>query len=420
MRPTLRPNRPLLLPAQCARPRPLRPHRAYPSINAAAIIAATPPRRSLTRTDLNALSLPPCASFSSMLSTSRASPAFISLLKTLNMIIFTHIWMCRWNPNAFAHDILVSVASPAPSPFCDECGCFSESRDFAFLPARAPSRTSSDKNASRRTERAAPPRRRVSNAVPHAHPAHTITHSPPPALALPATYVPYPPTVPVSCATLPRRSKLVPAVYPQRTTRAAKCMRNACVGAPSYLAPAHSSDSRAHRSSPAIAARPHIRTASPSPVLFSPPRATATLLSQSPSTPTRYTPTVQRHPPVAGRRLPFLGAHPAAADTGGHPSSQGADARTLEDATQLSHRTPRCPRDTNALHCTCALSRSAPQLGLPCADAHPHAGEKEWIWRDPSGGDIFVHSSLFPLFSFVSQSLMSYMFALKYECIAIG
>ncbi|KAJ7892023.1 hypothetical protein B0H13DRAFT_2529428 [Mycena leptocephala] len=91
-------------------------------------------------------------------------------------------------------------------------------------------------------------------------------------------------------------------------------------------------------------------------------------------------------------RHPFLVAHPAAVATGGHPSSQGADARTLEDAAKLSHRTPRCPRDTNALHCACALSRSAPQFGLPCADAHPHAARRsmERVLRDPSGGDVFV------------------------------
>jgi hypothetical protein len=75
-------------------------------------------------------------------------------------------------------------------------------------------------------------------------------------------------------------------------------------------------------------------------------------------------------------RHPFLVAHPAAVATGGHPSSREADARTLEDAAQLSHRTPRCPRDTNALHC--ALSGRAPQFGLPSADAHPPAGEKEY------------------------------------------
>ncbi|KAJ7849289.1 hypothetical protein B0H13DRAFT_2361309 [Mycena leptocephala] len=198
-----------------------------------------------------------------MLSTSRASPAFISLLKTLNINIFTHIWICHWNPNAFAHDIHVSVACPAPSPFCDECGFLSESRDFGAFPSPLPCSLSTvhfpfhpplpsylcplhstpacnrvlisvparactvphlkrQERVSPHPERAAPPRRRVPN-----DPAHN-----PPALALPATYVPSLPTVTVSCATLPRRSKLLPAVYPQRTTRAPKCMRSACIPGP--------------------------------------------------------------------------------------------------------------------------------------------------------------------------------------------
>ncbi|KAJ7898120.1 hypothetical protein B0H13DRAFT_2337573 [Mycena leptocephala] len=42
-------------------------------------------------------------------------PASITLLQTLNMNIFTHIRMCRWNPNALAHDIWRPWLVP-PSP----------------------------------------------------------------------------------------------------------------------------------------------------------------------------------------------------------------------------------------------------------------------------------------------------------------
>ncbi|KAJ7824853.1 hypothetical protein B0H13DRAFT_2443198 [Mycena leptocephala] len=248
--------------------------------------------------------LPACAFFSSMLSTSRASPAFFSLLKTLNMNIFIHIWMCRWNPNAFAHDILVSVARPAPFPFCDECGLLSESRDFGafpsplpcplfsfyFFPVHSPfhpplpsyfcplNSTPASTHGLisvparactvpylKQQERVSPhraccpPRRSVPNAVPHAHPAHTMIHSPPPAFALPVTYVPPCPPCPCPAQRYPAaRSSRPPCVLNVRLAPPSAC-------AASVLAPPHawrplihriSWPCEHHRSSPATAARP--------------------------------------------------------------------------------------------------------------------------------------------------------------------
>ncbi|KAJ7904069.1 hypothetical protein B0H13DRAFT_2334908 [Mycena leptocephala] len=43
-------------------------------------------------------------------------PASIPLLQTLNMNIFTHIRMCRWNPNALARDIWRPWLVPPPPP----------------------------------------------------------------------------------------------------------------------------------------------------------------------------------------------------------------------------------------------------------------------------------------------------------------
>ncbi|KAJ7849294.1 hypothetical protein B0H13DRAFT_2402902 [Mycena leptocephala] len=174
-----------------------------------------------------------------MLSTSRASPAFISLLKTLNMNIFTHIWMCNWNPNAFAHDMLTSVARPAPSPFCDECAILVRSLPcflVLFLPSTPPFiplyrptsvlyiRPPHLLNASRRTERASPPRRRIPNAVPHAQPAHTITHSRHPHSRSPPPMSPTRPPCPYPAQRYPAARSSCPP-YPQRTTHAPKCMR---------------------------------------------------------------------------------------------------------------------------------------------------------------------------------------------------
>ncbi|KAJ7832706.1 hypothetical protein B0H13DRAFT_2370832 [Mycena leptocephala] len=79
---------------------------------------STPPHRSLTRTTASPLDLN-----APLLVDDEHHPpgllASIPLLQTLNMNIFTHIRMCRWNPNALAHDIWRPWLVPPPSPFCD-------------------------------------------------------------------------------------------------------------------------------------------------------------------------------------------------------------------------------------------------------------------------------------------------------------
>jgi hypothetical protein len=160
-----------------------------------------------------------------------------------------------------------------------------------FPPTRAPSRTSSNKNVSRRTERAAPPRRCVPNAVPHARLTHTITLSPPPALALPATYVP---PCPCPAQRYPgarsSRPSCTPSARPAPQAHAQRLRwRSLVLGARSFIrSPGPSLQSR-HRCSTCVLGPSHydpslrrglqhMRTASPSPTSPSPPRATATLL----------------------------------------------------------------------------------------------------------------------------------------------
>ncbi|KAJ7892012.1 hypothetical protein B0H13DRAFT_2665749 [Mycena leptocephala] len=253
-----------------------------------------------------------------------------------------------------------------------------------FPPARAPSHTSSNKNASCRTERAALPRR---CALPYAHPAHSITNphsrSPPP-MSLPA-----------------RRARVLRNATPPLEARARRVP-------PTYDPRPQVHLQRLHWRSLVLGARSFIGSPGPASILAPVPLSLLDLctwaipprpllppvsVAHADSFPlARLRPFyLSRHRRPHGTRPqyndtrwlqrprhPFLVAHPAAVATGGHPSSQGTDARMLEDAAQLSHRTPRCPQDTSALHCACALSRSAPQLGPPCADAHPHAGEKEY------------------------------------------
>ncbi|KAJ7921016.1 hypothetical protein B0H13DRAFT_2318774 [Mycena leptocephala] len=229
--------------------------------------------------------------FPSILSTTLASPASIPLLQILT-VTFPPIFGCAAGIlNALAHDILLSMARPDPSPSCDGSvllsGAISVRHSFvlfpllprplplsfpftvlppsstfdpphllmcqlAFPPVRALSRASSNKNASRRTT--APPRRRVPNAVPHAHPAHPVTHSPP-VLALSATYIP---ARGLSCATPPHCSKLAPAVHPHVRTAPPRACAAPALALPRarrpliHLIPGP----REHRPSPAIAARP--------------------------------------------------------------------------------------------------------------------------------------------------------------------
>ncbi|KAJ7920442.1 hypothetical protein B0H13DRAFT_2656419 [Mycena leptocephala] len=291
-------------------------------------------RRSLTRTttsplDLNAVSTirPPTSKaqaaanttksspsyyrysfalhpFSSMLSTSLASPASIPLLQTLNMNILTHIRMCRWNPNALAHDVLASIARPPSAMDLDYCGnpailVRSLPRSlvlFLLLPRPLPPRFSFTVTSAYSTfdplhilmsssvfpNRPAPQHESTAYETLHRYalatplrvccptatlrPEHRTTRTPcahhnplaPPALALPATYVPSPPTAIVSCAMRSRRSKLSPPCTPNvhsATPSACATAAFALPGARRRLLHRVPGSREHHRSTPAVAAR---------------------------------------------------------------------------------------------------------------------------------------------------------------------
>ncbi|KAJ7848419.1 hypothetical protein B0H13DRAFT_2404098 [Mycena leptocephala] len=374
MRPALRPNRPLVLPAQCARSRPLRPHRVYPSINAAAIITATPPRRSLTRT-----------------TTFAALPLDLNALST----ILLPTSMCRWNPNAFAHDILVSVARPAPFPFWDECGLLSESHNFGAFPSPLPcslstvhspfhsplpsylcplhSTLASTRGLISVTARACtvPYLKQQERVSPH-----QVPHRDAASLTPYHTHTPLAPT----CTRAPRHLCPLPAHRVRVLRKATPPLETrARHGPPTYdpcpQVHAQRLHPRAHRSSPAIAARPvrsgHPATTPPSAGVFS-------TCGQRPPRPRRLLRLAQ----LRSFYLSHLDAHTIHAP--GTTTPAGCSGRGIRFSL---HTPPPSPPEAihlrgQPMHARSKMPRSS-ATGRPAARetrrvAHPHVGEKEY------------------------------------------